>query len=261
MLPGRAIVSRTCSFRRQVAFGVSLLACCVATGQTPRPADGNPMQLRPDHVTLSVANLDKEVAWYQRVFGFRENVRHKRGPDFEVAHLSLGVYHVDVAWQKGSVRPKETGYFRQGWMHVVFATPAIDAAYERLKKLGTDVYADHNDQGHIWRIFLHDPEGNEIEIVAGSGETLGALNAPPPVPDTVLPAGRDRALVIQACTACHSAETVAASRRTQADWNRTIARMVVRGAVVTRNEQIQILAYLEKNFGLPSPSSGPPRHP
>ena len=215
------------------------------------------MELRPDHVTASVANLDKEESWYERVFGFRENVRHKRGPDFEVRHLSLGAYHIDFAWQKGSVRQKEKDYFRQGWEHVVFTTPAIDAAYKRLVKLGTDVRAERNYKGFIWRIFVHDPEGNQLEIVASQGETRSGPSPgepasdflPPPIPESVLPAGKNRALVIRACAVCHTAEYIVSKRRSPADWSATLDFMIVRGAVVTPSERAQILEYLDKNFG------------
>src|ERR1700722_10319683 len=134
-------------------FALAMCAMALSRGTTaggvPDPVDINPMQLQADHVTASVADLNKEEAWYQRVFGFREIVRHKRGPDFEVRHLSLGVYHIDLAWQRGSVRQKETRYLRQGWEHVVFTTPALEAAYERLVKLSTDVRADRNNQGRV----------------------------------------------------------------------------------------------------------------
>jgi catechol 2,3-dioxygenase-like lactoylglutathione lyase family enzyme len=227
----------------------SLLACAVNASQADDPADSNPMQLQADHVTASVADLDKEEQWYIRVFGFREVVRHKRGPDFEVRHLSLGVYHVDLAWQRGSVRQKESGYLRQGWEHVVFTTPALEAAYERLVKLSTDVRADRNNQGRVWRLFLHDPEGNELEIVASDGETRATLpQLPAPVLETVLPAGENRDLVIRTCTVCHPAELVA-KRHTKPEWSSTVARMVDRGAVATEDEQVRILDYLNKNFG------------
>src|SRR5580658_2910678 len=133
-----------------------VLAYCglSVAAEAPPTDDINPMQLQADHVTASVADLDKEEAWYKQVFGFREVVRHKRGPDFEVAHLSLGDYHIDLAWQRGSSRQPQSDYFRQGWEHVVFTTPVLEQAYQRLVKLGTDVRADRNGKGTIWRLFV-----------------------------------------------------------------------------------------------------------
>jgi catechol 2,3-dioxygenase-like lactoylglutathione lyase family enzyme len=240
--------------KRRPHFVAAICAAALSWGTTqgaaPDPADINPMQLQADHVTASVADLDKEEAWYQRVFGFREIVRHKRGPDFEVRHLSLGVYHIDLAWQRGSVRQKETRYFRQGWEHVVFTTPVLESAYERLVKIGTDAQADRNGKGAIWRVFLHDPEGNELEIVASDGETRAALpQIPTVVPESVLPAGENRELVIRTCAVCHPMETVVAKRLTKEEWNNTMERMVVRGAVADADERKLILDYLNKNFG------------
>jgi len=233
-----------------------ILALCAlalsfaATAQVPDPNDVNPMQLQADHVTASVADLDKEEGWYERVFGFREIVRHKRGPDFEVRHLSLGVYHIDLAWQRGSVRQKETRYFRQGWEHVVFTTPVLESAYERLVNMGTDAHADRNAKGLIWRVFLHDPEGNELEIVAADGETRATLpQIPTVIPESVLPAGENRELVVRTCAVCHPMEIVVAKRLTKNEWSSTMQRMMERGAVASPEEQAHILDYLNKNFG------------
>jgi catechol 2,3-dioxygenase-like lactoylglutathione lyase family enzyme len=242
------------SLRKRHHFALAMCALALSWGTTeggvPDPVDINPMQLQADHVTASVADLDKEEDWYKRVFGFREIVRHKRGPDFEVRHLSLGVYHIDLAWQRGSVRQKETRYFRQGWEHVVFTTPVLESAYERLVKMGTDAHADRNGKGLIWRVFLHDPEGNELEIVASDGETRATLpQIPTVVPESVLPAGENRELVIRTCAVCHPAETVVAKRLTKEEWSNTMERMVVRGAVADSEERNRILDYLNKNFG------------
>jgi catechol 2,3-dioxygenase-like lactoylglutathione lyase family enzyme len=246
------VASVNCSSAHTLAAwtaSVLVSVCGTTFGQTPDPADTNPWQLQADHVTASVADLDKEEAWYERVFGFREVVRHKRGPDFEVAHLSLGSYHIDLAWQRNSVRQKETGYLRQGWEHVVFTTPVLEATYQRLVQQRTDVRAERNGKGVIWRLYVNDPEGNELEIVASDGETRATLPPPPPIPETVLPAGDYRAVVIRTCTACHPVDLITQKRRTRADWDNVLARMMVRGSVATQDEQRQILDYLNKNFG------------
>jgi catechol 2,3-dioxygenase-like lactoylglutathione lyase family enzyme len=128
--------------------------------------DPNPLQLYPDHATASVADLGTESEWYQRVLGFHEIARMHPGPDFEVFHMAIPGYRIDLVRQKGSTRRHvATGYFAQGWLHVVFKTPMIDADYKRLVDLGTDVKADRNPQAAISRLVFHDPEGNELEIV------------------------------------------------------------------------------------------------
>lgn len=128
--------------------------------------DSNPLRLLPNHATASVADLEKESEWYRRVLGFHEIHRFQGSPDFQVLQMGIPGYRIDLVWQKGSSRPHDArGPFQQGWLHVVFETPVIDAAYKRLMDLGTDVKADRNAQATITRLVFHDPEGNELEIV------------------------------------------------------------------------------------------------
>jgi len=252
------MVRAATSARTALTVGALALICRPGIGRSPDLSDLNPMQLQADYVTISVAHLASEVAWYDSVLGFREEGRHETTERAATRLSTGGAYDLELVWRKGSKRPRETGYLRQGWMHVVFTTPAIDAAYQRLRKLGTRVYAGYNSQGRIWRIYLHDPEGNEIEIVARSGETLGVLDMPPTVP-VMLPPGPNRALVIRTCTVCHSAATIAAARLTHADWERTIARMVALGAAATPKQQMLILDYLKRNFERQLGAAGAPR--
>ena len=86
------------------------------------------------------------------------------------------------------------------------------------------------------------------------GLTTAAFAAAPNAPDPasvsleVLPAGRDRNLVIRACAVCHPIELVVAKKRTDEDWERQMARMVGFGAKVDDAEQDRILDYLEGWF-------------
>ena len=125
----------------------------------------SPMEIIPSHATLSVANLDTEVAWYTQVMGFKVTSRVKRGDDFEVAETSIPGYRIDMSWRKGSVRHHVLDFDTdQGWMHIVFQSPALEADYNRLVALKADVKANKNKDGTIGRLIIHDPEGNEIEI-------------------------------------------------------------------------------------------------
>ena len=157
--------------RRRFIMVAILGACPVGLGAVEPPATGNPLQLLPDHATASVENLEAETAWYERVLGFRE-VGRNGGADFQVVHLLLGDYRIDLAWQKGSTRPRLPGYLSQGWMHVVFRSPMVDSVYQRLQERGTDARADRNDKGELLRVVLHDPEGNEIEVVSSQRAAL-----------------------------------------------------------------------------------------
>jgi hypothetical protein len=72
----------------------------------------------------------------------------------------------------------------------------------------------------------------------------------PGMSEKILPAGDHRDLVVRTCAVCHPADLVVAKRRTEQDWDDIIARMVERGAVATEDEQILILDYFVKHFGM-----------
>jgi catechol 2,3-dioxygenase-like lactoylglutathione lyase family enzyme len=146
-------------------FRFALVLAAGSLGFVAHAAESNPLQLSPDHATASVADMEKEAAWYESVFGFQEVSRSSNSADFLVRHLRLGDYRIDLVWQKGSSRPAQPGSLRQGWFHVVFRTPAIADDFQRLVDLHTDVKADRNAQRAPTRLILHDPEGNELEIV------------------------------------------------------------------------------------------------
>jgi catechol 2,3-dioxygenase-like lactoylglutathione lyase family enzyme len=145
---------------------VVLLGFAHLSAQTPpEPSVSSPMEITPSHATLSVANLNTEVAWYAQVMGFKLTSRAKRGGDFEIAETSIPGYRIDMSWRKGSVRHHVLDFDTdQGWMHIVFQSPTLEADYNRLVALKADVKANNDKDSTIGRLIIHDPEGNEIEI-------------------------------------------------------------------------------------------------
>jgi catechol 2,3-dioxygenase-like lactoylglutathione lyase family enzyme len=140
-----------------------LLPACV--NLHAQDADANPLQLSIDHATIVVADLDKESHWYQHVLGFREDRRADRGPGRVVAYLTIPGYRLDLVQQQGSgSHAKGTGNLEQGWLNIVFKTPAIEAAYQKLVAQGASVKVDRNAQGVMDHLTFQDPEGNEIGI-------------------------------------------------------------------------------------------------
>lgn len=85
-------------------------------------------------------------------------------------------------------------------------------------------------------------------VLAAIALAAGAAPDPSKVSFEVLPAGKDRSLVIQTCAVCHPIELVVAKRRTDADWERQMARMIDFGAKAGEAEQDRILDYLEGWF-------------
>jgi catechol 2,3-dioxygenase-like lactoylglutathione lyase family enzyme len=159
-------------------MNIKIVGCLLAVGAIicskksfAQTADVNPLQLAPHHVTASVADIDKESEWYQRVLGFREIARENNGTDFALRQMGIPGYRIDLRWSKGTVRPAREGVQPgQGWFHVVFKTPKIEAVLQKLTDEKTDVKAYKNGQALITRMVVHDPEGNEVEIVPAEGE-------------------------------------------------------------------------------------------
>ena len=98
-------------------------------------------------------------------------------PTSEVLMMAMPGFRIDLLKQQGSSKPPAPKplALQQGWLHVVFNVPPseVEQALAVLKARGTDVkpstlsvQANSEHKGAIWLLQLHDPEGNEIEIVA-----------------------------------------------------------------------------------------------
>jgi catechol 2,3-dioxygenase-like lactoylglutathione lyase family enzyme len=158
--------SRTSTVR--FVAGVGVVLCGVALSQPGRARAENPLTgLAPDHATISVENLDRTAEWYQRVLGFKVARRFDTNPDFLLEQLSIPGYRIDLVKYKGSVRPTSVNplYLQQGWVHVVFNVQDLPAAFKELQALNINAAADKDTNGVPTRLVMHDPEGNEIELV------------------------------------------------------------------------------------------------
>jgi catechol-2,3-dioxygenase len=142
-----------------------LVAQASAAGTAPVD---NPLQLTSDHVTLSVADIDKEAAWYHDVLGFKEYKRGGHGTNTLDCHLNIpGVYRIDLFQQQGSARHTTpgSGFREQGYTHIVFKTAInLDTVNQQLIAKNATVVADKDKNGSVTNILVRDPEGNEIEI-------------------------------------------------------------------------------------------------
>jgi catechol-2,3-dioxygenase len=142
-----------------------LVAQASAAGTAPVD---NPLQLTSDHVTLSVADIDKEAAWYHDVLGFKEYKRGGHGTNTLDCHLNIpGVYRIDLFQQQGSARHTTpgSGFREQGYTHILFKTAInLDTVNQQLIAKNATVVADKDKNGSVTNILVRDPEGNEIEI-------------------------------------------------------------------------------------------------
>ncbi|MFT4114356.1 VOC family protein [Silvibacterium sp.] len=145
--------------------GFLSLSILALSAHAQAPAVENPLHLTPHHVTASVADIEKEASWYENVLGLHRGKMEPDTPDFKRYGMTMPGLRIDLVWRKGSVRHKTlSGNLEQGWLHVVFTSPDLNAAYKYLKAKGTDVQPDYDAHGRVNHLSLHDPEGNEIGI-------------------------------------------------------------------------------------------------
>lgn len=146
----------------QLLAGVLLSAVSFAqTGAAPVAGSGPAAlsNLKYDHVSLSVQDMDREVEWYSRVLGFKETNRVNRGSMLNV-NMQNANMRIDLIKWTGSTRtPADPVYMQQGWAHLALTVPDIPAAMAALKALNADVKGMGGSA-----LTLRDPEGNEMEI-------------------------------------------------------------------------------------------------
>ena len=114
------------------------------------------------HVHLRVADLDRAIAFYRDVLGFELKSRMHGA-----AFLSAGGYHHHIGlntWESkgGSPPPRGT----TGLYHFAIRYPTRRALADALRRLAeTKVHLEGaSDHGVSEALYLHDPDGNGIEL-------------------------------------------------------------------------------------------------
>ena len=131
-----------------------------------------------DHVGLSVADLDAQVEWYTKVFGFTT------AREFEVAPIGLrGIFLVDangfaieLLQKQGSSRNFKAsnvaeGAMNQGFGHLCYRVDDVAAMNARMLEHGATqiMPVQESPEPGVTMAYLADPEGNLIEIIDRKG--------------------------------------------------------------------------------------------
>ena len=82
-------------------------------------------------------------------------------------------------------------------------------------------------------------------LIAGLTVSLAAARADGPG----LPEGPGKALVIENCSNCHGVDLITAKRRTPAEWDEVMNRMLANGAPLTDDQSKQVTTYLVTYLG------------
>lgn len=120
-------------------------------------------RVRIGHVHLKVANIERAIGFYRDVLGFELQQRFGKSAAF----LSAGGYHHHIGinvWESQNAPPPPahaTGLYHLAILYPDRATLAD--ALRRLIKAGIDLdgAADH---GVSEALYLHDPDGNGVEL-------------------------------------------------------------------------------------------------
>jgi len=78
-------------------------------------------------------------------------------------------------------------------------------------------------------------------------------NDKPILPESYLPDGQGRDLILQACVQCHDLRNTVSQRKTPAGWKRTVDEMIWRGAPLLSDEAETVTKYLAASFGSDKP--------
>lgn len=120
-------------------------------------------RVRIGHVHLKVSDLDRALAFYRDVLGFDLVARLGSGAAF----LSAGGYHHHLGlntWESKGGGPPPAG--TTGLYHVAILYPdraALGDALRRLRDAGIELDGA-SDHGVSEALYLHDPDGNGIEL-------------------------------------------------------------------------------------------------
>jgi len=121
---------------------------------------------RIGHVHLRVADLDRAMAFYRDVLGFPVTIY---GPAFgmQAVFLAAGDYHHHIAlntWMSANGTPPPAGH--SGLHHFAIVYPNAQELGCAVQRLFDHEYSidGAEDHGGTISVYLHDPDGNGIEL-------------------------------------------------------------------------------------------------
>jgi len=115
------------------------------------------------HVNLKVMDLDRSVAFYCDVLGFRIA---QRRPGSSLAFLTAGTAAFDLALTTNDTQAGEAPAGHTGLDHLAVRYPtrrALARAYRRLLAYGITPF-ETDEHGAMESLYFHDPDGIQVEI-------------------------------------------------------------------------------------------------
>ena len=120
--------------------------------------------MRLEHVNLTVADLDRSVAFYCDLLDLEVRWKGEIAPDRMGAHVGDDDHYVALFQAGATPAPRAPDYTRPGINHFGFVVDDLDEVRTRLDRLGGTVHFEAAyEPGR--RLYTADPDGNEIELV------------------------------------------------------------------------------------------------
>lgn len=126
-------------------------------------------------VTIAARDLERSIDFYSRVFGFRVAGQGQSAPRRSATLATAGAARLAIR-EQGS-EPRRTVPLHSRWG---FLVDDLDGARAAIWDLGVKVADDNGAPDHIHRwsngrsLRVHDPDGNEIELVEECREHAAA---------------------------------------------------------------------------------------
>ncbi len=124
-----------------------------------------------DHVALSVPDIAQSIAWYQKMFGFKE-VRHGEEPNgmhtalIQRDDVRIELFQVPGAAPLPESRRNPSEDFRtHGVKHFAFRVKDVRAVLAQLQTKGVKVAFKLHDYPGVAFVFVSDNAGNAIELI------------------------------------------------------------------------------------------------
>jgi catechol 2,3-dioxygenase-like lactoylglutathione lyase family enzyme len=134
-----------------------------------------------DHVALSVASLDRSIAFYRDIIGFEVVRILECGPEMKlgdvngmpgstarIAHLTLGDNMLELfEYQapKGKPIPPDRKQADNGLIHFGLASTDARADYDKLKEHGVTFLGEPIEfRPGVWIFYFYGPDGEVCEL-------------------------------------------------------------------------------------------------
>jgi catechol 2,3-dioxygenase-like lactoylglutathione lyase family enzyme len=112
-----------------------------------------------DHCGVYVKDLEKSLAFYKDVFGWKEKTRFGSG-EAKIAVLNMGKGLLELVQRPGSPGTPPGG----NWTHIALHIDSWDAKVKKLEGKGMELRkVTMGDGSHI--AFFKDPDGHTLEIM------------------------------------------------------------------------------------------------